>query len=189
MLEWLKTILGDKHTDEIDKKVSEQIGKDFVARTDFNAVNETKKTLEGTVKERDKQLEELKKVDPQALKDEVAKLQAANKTQQTEYEASLKQIKIDTALELKLTSAGAVNTKAVRALLDTSKLGLDGENLVGLDDQLKALKETEKWAFSATPPAGKQAPAKTGAAQGTPPATGDTGTLGDEIQAALYGGG
>ena len=27
MLEWLKTILGDQYTEEIDKKVSDEIGK------------------------------------------------------------------------------------------------------------------------------------------------------------------
>ena len=46
MLEWLKTILGDQYTEEIDKKVSEEIGKGFVSRSDFNTVNEAKKGLE-----------------------------------------------------------------------------------------------------------------------------------------------
>lgn len=49
MLEWLKTILGDAYTEDIDKKVSEEIGKQFVSRSDFNTLNETKKTLESTV--------------------------------------------------------------------------------------------------------------------------------------------
>ena len=49
MLEWLKTILGDAYTEDIDKKVSDEIGKQFVSRADFNTLNETKKTLESTV--------------------------------------------------------------------------------------------------------------------------------------------
>lgn len=49
MLEWLKTILGDAYTEDIDKKVSDEIGKQFVSRSDFNTLNETKKTLESTV--------------------------------------------------------------------------------------------------------------------------------------------
>ncbi len=49
MLDWLKEILGDTYTEDIDKKVSEEIGKQFVSRTDFNTLNETKKTLENTV--------------------------------------------------------------------------------------------------------------------------------------------
>lgn len=49
MLEWLKTILGDAYTADIDKSVSGEIGKLFVSRVDFNTLNETKKTLENTV--------------------------------------------------------------------------------------------------------------------------------------------
>jgi len=38
-LEWLKTILGDAYSDDIDKKVSEEIGKGFVARADLEVFN------------------------------------------------------------------------------------------------------------------------------------------------------
>lgn len=49
MLEFLKTILGDAYTEELDSKISAEIGKAFVPKSEFNALNETKKTLEGTV--------------------------------------------------------------------------------------------------------------------------------------------
>ena len=42
-LEWLKTVLGDAYTEDIDKSVSAEIGKGFVARSDYNALNKTKK--------------------------------------------------------------------------------------------------------------------------------------------------
>ncbi|MCI1965977.1 MAG: hypothetical protein LKJ17_07595 [Oscillospiraceae bacterium] len=45
MLDWLKAILGDAYTDDIDKKVSAEIGKGFVSRADFNTTNEAKKSL------------------------------------------------------------------------------------------------------------------------------------------------
>ena len=71
MLEWLKDLLGDSYTEEMDKKISEQIGKDFVARSDFNATNEAKKQLEVQIKERDKQLAGLKKLDAESLQAKV----------------------------------------------------------------------------------------------------------------------
>ena len=66
MLEWLKTVLGDAYTPEIDTAVSQEIGKGFVARTDFNAKTakvteletEVKQLREG-IKTRDTQLSEL----------------------------------------------------------------------------------------------------------------------------------
>ena len=48
MLEWLKAILGDGYTEEIDRKISAEIGRGFVSKSDFNAVNEAKKALEKT---------------------------------------------------------------------------------------------------------------------------------------------
>lgn len=147
MLEWLKTILGEQYTDDIDKKVSAEIGKVFVSKTDFNTLNETKKTLEKQIGERDKQLGELQKLKPEELQAEITRLQGENNTVKQKYDADLKAAKLDYALNAHLIKAGAVNTKAVKALLDESKIILDGDNLLGLDEQLKSLKETEKWAF------------------------------------------
>ncbi|MCM1295659.1 MAG: phage scaffolding protein [Muribaculaceae bacterium] len=39
MLEWLKGILGDSYTEEIDKKISEELGRRMVAKVDFDAKN------------------------------------------------------------------------------------------------------------------------------------------------------
>lgn len=39
MLEWLKEILGDGYSEDVDKKVSAEIGKRFVSKGDFDAKN------------------------------------------------------------------------------------------------------------------------------------------------------
>lgn len=165
-LEWLKDVLGEAYNEDVDKKISDEIGKGFVARSDFNALNETKKQLDGQIKDRDKQLDDLKKIDAEGLQAEIARLQEANVKAQSDYDAQLKQIKLDSAIDTKLREAKAVNTKAVKALLDHDKISLDGDNLIGIDDQLKTLQESEKWAF---------APAKVGGAGGNPPPTGGEG--------------
>lgn len=51
MLEWLKTVLGDAYTPEIDTAVSQEIGKGFVARTDFNTKTAKVTELETEVKQ------------------------------------------------------------------------------------------------------------------------------------------
>ena len=56
MLEWLKNILGEAYTDEVDAKVSAETGKNFVSKADFNQVNTAKKKAEDDVKARDQQL-------------------------------------------------------------------------------------------------------------------------------------
>lgn len=150
MLEWLKTILGDAWTEEIDKKVSEEIGKGFVARADFNTLNAEKKALADTVKDRDKQLETLKAStgDTEALKQQIATLQADNTAAAKAHEAEIKRLKIDTAVDLALSAAKAKNTKAVKALLelDNAELAEDG-TVKGLGDQIKKLVESPESGF------------------------------------------
>ena len=150
MLDWLKTILGEAYSEEIDKKVSEEIGKNFVARADFNTLNTEKKALADTVKERDKQLETLKAStgDVEALKTQIATLQTENTAATKAHEAEIKRLKIDTAVELALSAAKAKNVKAVKALLDLDKAELDADGTVkGLADQIKKLAEAPDSGF------------------------------------------
>ena len=150
MLDWLKNILGEAYSEEIDKKVSEEIGKNFVARADFNTMNTEKKNLADTVKERDKQLETLKAStgDIEALKTQIATLQTENATAAKAHETEIKSLKIDTAVELALSAAKAKNVKAVKALLDLEKAELDTDGTVkGLADQIKKLSEAPDSGF------------------------------------------
>lgn len=153
MLEWLKTILGENYTEDIDKKVSAEIGKSFVSKTDFNTLNQTKKTLEEDIKTRDGQLEKLKEVDVDELEQTITTLQTQNKTDKDNYEEKIKQMQIDNAVEKALIEAKAKNVKAVKALLDLDKVKLDGETVIGLTDQLKTLRESEdsKFLFNTEP--------------------------------------
>ena len=172
MLEWLKAILGDAYTEEIDRQVSAEIGKAFVSRADFNAANEAKKTAETQVRERDKQLEELKKVDAAGLQDQIKQLQEANKKAAEQAAAQIAAIRLDAGLDAAIVAAHGRNPKAIKALIDTSKLSIaeDG-TLTGLD--LTALKTSDPYLFdevttsiagTGTPDAGQ--PSRTG---DTPP--------------------
>lgn len=125
-LEWLKNILGDKYTPEIDTAVSQEIGKSFVARADFNTKTakitelETEVTqLREGVKTRDKQLEELKKAagDNEDLKKQIEDLTQQNKDQKTAFDKELATARLMAAVDAELTASGAKNNTAVKALL------------------------------------------------------------------------
>lgn len=148
MLEWLKDVLGDSYTEEMDKKISDQIGKDFVARSDFNATNEAKKQLESQIKERDKQLSELKKLDAESLQAKVAELETANAEAKKQADAAIAKLKMDYAVETALSKANVMQNKAVIPFLDMDavKLSEDG-TLTGLSEQLEKLKTSEDTKF------------------------------------------
>ena len=151
-LEWLKTILGDAHTEDIDKKVSEHIGKSFVSKEDFNTANNAKKTLETQISERDTQLEALKKVDVAGLQAEISRLQGENKTSKTKYEADIKKINTDNALFTLLINGKAKHPDLLIDKFDREKVFIkeDNKTLEGGEAEMKRLKEIYKDQFGST---------------------------------------
>ena len=152
MLEWLKSILGDGYTDEVDAKVSAEIGKNFVSKADFNQVNAAKKKAEDDVKTRDQQLETLKKStgDTAALQEQITTLQNQNAEAKKTYEAELARVRLDGAVEAALTAAGAKNNTAVKALLvdflKDAKLD-DSGAVKGLAAEIDTLAKADATAF------------------------------------------
>lgn len=86
---------------------------------------------------------------------DLAALNKAITDGQVKYDTDIAQIKRDSALTLALTTSKAKNSKALMALLDHDKIKLDGDKLLGLDDQLTALKASDAYLFNdeaGTPP-------------------------------------
>lgn len=147
-MEWLKEILGESYTEEIEKAVSAKIGKDFVSRSDFNAKNEKVKALEGQIAQRDEQLENLKKIDAEGLQAQIAKLQQENADKKAEYERNLEKVQFEHALDNALVAAKAKNAKAVKALLTMEDLKLKNGEIIGLNEQLETLKGENDYLFN-----------------------------------------
>ena len=153
-MDWLKDVfkkvgVEEAKIDGVVEAVSKELPKHFIPKDKYNEVAEAKKKLEADLQERDKQLEELKTAagTNEELKQQIEKLQAENKAAKEEWESKLAQMQLDFALERALTAAKAKNPKAVKALLDLDKVKLDGEQLLGIDDQLKAIKESDPYLF------------------------------------------
>lgn len=107
------------------------------------------KTAQDLVAERDKQIEDLgkKAKGNEELQKQIADLSEANKKAAEEYEAELHKERYDMALEKALSGAKAKNVKALTALLDLDKVKLEDKELKGLDEQLKALQESDSYLF------------------------------------------
>lgn len=150
MLDWLKTILAESYTEETDRKISKEIGRLFVARADFNKINAEKKALKEAAVSMEESLRELKagKDEAECLKEEIAVLRKSIMQISREYEAVIAELKLDIAVDEALAAAGAKNTKAVKALLDTDKLYLGaGELVEGIEEQIEFLKNSPGSSF------------------------------------------
>lgn len=153
MLEFLKSILGDAYTEEIDQKISEEVGKSFVPKNDFNGAKAEIKSLREQVTQRDSQLEDLKKSsgDNETLRQQISTLQKENADQAKSFSEQISKMKLDHAVEKALTDARAKNITAAKALLadflKDAKLEEDGKTVNGLGDAIKNLCEGESTAF------------------------------------------
>lgn len=132
MLEWLKTILGAAYTPEIDAAVSQEIGRGFVSRADFNGKAAKAAELEaqvGRLEEQAKahaaQLKELEALtgDNAGLKQKLGEMAEQAKADKAAYEKELAQVKLVAAADAELTAAGSRNNTAVRAVLADSLAG------------------------------------------------------------------
>jgi len=153
-MDWLKELLKkagieEGKLDSVIGDINKELPKYFIPKDKYNEVAEAKKKLEKDIQDRDKQLDDLKKAagSNEDLKQQIEKLQAENKKADEAWQAKVAQMQLDFALERALTAAKAKNAKAVKALLDLEKVKLDGEQLLGLDDQLKAIQQSDPYLF------------------------------------------
>ena len=141
MTEELATTIAEQSVEEL---------KGYIPKTRFDEVNEAKKNAEALVKERDKQLEDVKKStgDNEELKKQIETLQEQNKTAKAEYEANIKRVQKENIDTLLLTEQGAKNAKAVIALLDAVDDKLEGDDYRAARlEQIQALQKSESYLF------------------------------------------
>ena len=144
--------LTEAQADKVVSSWNDSIKNGFVPLDRFNEVNTAKKKLEGDLEERDKQLDDLSKStgDIEELKNQITTLQSENKAAKEAHEKELKELKVSNALEKALTDAKAKNSKAVQALLELGNdVELDEDGTIkGLDEKIKALKESDAYLFN-----------------------------------------
>lgn len=142
--ELLKLGLTEEQANKVLEANTEQL-KGFIPKARFDEVNNSKKQLEKDLNDRDTQLETLKNSsgDVETLKKTIETLQADNKEATEKYNAELANLKLNNAIDTALLGANAVNVKAIKALLNMDSIKLDGETLLGINEQLEALKAAE----------------------------------------------
>lgn len=148
--DFVKIGVSEELAEKCEKAFQEDI-KNYIPKSRFDEVNNSKKKLEEDVKERDKQLEDLKNSNNvDEMKKQIETLQAENKAKDEKHNAEIKQLKIDNAIEKALVGAKARNNTAVKALLkDLDKAEFDDSGTIkGLAEQIKNLQESDAYLFN-----------------------------------------
>jgi hypothetical protein len=143
-------------TDEQIDFIMSENGKDVeTQKAKTTAVQGEADGLKKQIEDANKQIESFKGMDIEGVKKTADEYKTKFETAQAENTKAMAALKFDHALEGALTGAKAKNAKAVKALLDANNLKLNDADgsIIGLDDQLKKIKETNDYLFeSETPP-------------------------------------
>ena len=134
---WLKEILGESYTDEVDKKVADKLDELFVTKADFNTVNE-------------KKMEEGKKAnnfgDNSQLQKQYDELKSKYKSETESLNKKIDEVVKNSAVDMAIYKAKGKNSKAIRALIDMEKVTVKEDGtIIGLD--LESIKKTDGYLF------------------------------------------
>lgn len=152
-MDWLKELLknagiAEDQIETIVANVTKEAPKHVVPKVKYNELSSAKSLLQTQLNERDKQLEELKKVDVEGLQAKIAELQKTNETVKQEHEQQMRDERLNAALKLTLHNR-VHDTDLVVGLIDKAKIELseDGSIAKGLDEQLNVLQESKSFLF------------------------------------------
>ena len=156
----------------IDKIMAENGNDVNAAKADYEALKQRLEAANTQIQERAGQLEQLKNAtgDVETMKQQIATLQAENKTAKEKYEADLKDLKLSAAIKMAVGNS-AHDAELVAGLFDKAKLILSEDGQVtGLEDQLKAIKKEKAFLFKEEKAPQQIKGGKPAEGRGTPPA-------------------
>ena len=136
-------------TEELATKIAEQSAEELKGMIPKTRLDEVIAERDNAKKDHAdvlKQLGALQKEsgDVQSLKDKIKELEDGAKEAEKTHAAEIQTLKINNAVDSALIGAKALNTKAVKALLNLEGAELDADGSVkGLADQIKALQSAE----------------------------------------------
>ena len=124
MLDFLKEILGDAYTEDIGTRVSEEVGKRFVAKSDLEAKDNELKAAKDQLADAAKTIESLQEQgkDLEAVRKEAAEYKA--RAQQAEKDAAeqLEEYKFDTWWNGQVSANKGRNAAVLRTLAGEEKM-------------------------------------------------------------------
>ena len=156
-LDFLKGILGDAYTEDIDARVSAEIGKAFVAKGDFDAKNTELKAAKAQLAEANKTIEGLQATDKdiEAVRKEAADYKARAEQAEKDAAVQLEDYKFNAWFDGLAAQHKARNAAVIRTLAGEERMQALRAS-ANRDADAKALFETlEKdaaYAFDTTPP-------------------------------------
>lgn len=156
-MEFLKSIFEDKALTYADLEKALKNSKDiklanlasgkYVDKDKFDKAELKANDLETQLNTANETIKGFKDLDIEGLKKGVSDWEKKYKDDTNALNEKLINQTKSSKIEIALLGAKAKNTKAVKALLDEEKISLDGDNLLGINEQLEAIKKDNAFLF------------------------------------------
>lgn len=136
-------LLEMRIAEDLADKILEDVNKDYVPSYRYKEVKDSLESLNSEISKRDKQIDGLKKLsgNKEELEAEINSLKEANKKAKEEAEENLKAIRKDNAITEYLYNQRVNNVGVLKKLLNNQDIKYEDEKLIGIDEQMKALRE------------------------------------------------
>lgn len=136
----------------LEKEAVEQImaehGKDVEGlKQQISTLETEKENLSGQLAEANQQMEDFKGMDIEGIQRAAEEWKTKAEAAEAKAKADVEKLQFEYALNTALAGAKAREPKAVAALLDMDGLKLNGNEIVGLKDQLEKLKTEKDFLF------------------------------------------
>lgn len=159
-MEWLKKLLQDagiENVDDLESKISKELPKYFKPAKEFNEINEELKVIKGEKKALEDDKKKIEDEYNNFKKGSIsqADYEAKKKEIEDNSKAEIEKVRLESKIDLAINNAKAKNVKSVKANLDLNKIKLDGDKLLGFDDQIEALKKSDAYLFDMDNPINK----------------------------------
>ncbi|EKQ52761.1 MULTISPECIES: phage scaffolding protein [unclassified Clostridium] len=148
--EELFKMLPEEKQKEFENKDYEDISNGpFIPKQRFDKVNEESKTYKKQAMEREQQILELKNQygDIENLKSKIIELENESRNQKESYEKELENINFNNLLEKNLDAFNVKDKTLIMTLLNKEALKVDGENILGLKEQMETIKKERDYLF------------------------------------------
>lgn len=142
--------LAAEMIDPLVGRILREIGVSTVPKTEFNAKIAEVHRLEESLKKKTIWIQNLeeKAGECDALKKEISEMRKQYDESTRFYLKQIQDLQFEYELDRELIHAGAIQPKAVRALIDPSKLQYVGKApITGLERQIRMLKATDPYLF------------------------------------------
>lgn len=146
-LAWAKDLLGDAYTEELERQIEEQIGKEYAPKAELETAMADQEALTEQLKDAKATLQSLDGKDIEAIKQEAADYKQRAEQAERDRDEKIASMQFDNLVDGAISAARGRNPKAIKAVIDMDALRASKNQEVGIKAALEAAQQSDAYLF------------------------------------------